>query len=506
MPSGFTVSPSAGRDEYDAYVARADFPDILAPTVRGMVGLIHRTEFQIEGLDEGQPLAPLVEQATKDGLTLEAFSRRVTHELLLMGRYAILPDLPPKSEGGGEVPWLAGYATETLLNWTSNRDLFVLDESDRRRSEHDEFSWESHRRFRVLRLSEEPDEEGRLPEREPEPTPEPGGESRKTIEERAEAGELIYTQQIYDEDTSLAVGEEVVVPTIRGDETLTEIPLVVVGPRDLSVDPELPPLIGVARACLRAYQLDADYRLQMYMSGQETLFVSGVDAGQLPAMVGALVSVALPKDGRAEYVGPSGRTIDLHRTAIQEAKHDAVVAGAQLFDQTDVPDESGKAKKLRYAAQTATLTTIAKASASALERALRYCALFVGQDPEEIIVKPNLEFVDSEMTPQEAVQLLTLWQSGGIAYETFYENLQRGRIASAERTAQEEQDLVDQESPDEALPGGDLGETGVEVGSGADRFVEDGEGLEILDEDEDEEPEVSDEEIAALFAPEVLAA
>ena len=506
MPSGFKISPTAGREEYDAYVSRADVPDVLGPTLRGMVGLIHRTPFEIEGLEEGSPLAPLLESATRDGLTLDAFSQRVTGELLLMGRYAILPDLPPAEEGGAEVPWLAGYAAETIVNWSENRDLYVLDESDRRRSDTDEFSWNAHKRYRVLRLAPEPDDEGNLPEREPEVQAGPGEPSPATVEEMAEAGELVYSQQIYDQDSGLEVGEAVVVPTIRGGESLTEIPLVVVGPRDLAVEPEMPPLIGVARAVLRAYQLDADYRLQMFMSAQETLFVSGIDKKDLPTVLGALVSVALPAEGRAEYVGPSGTSIELHKAAIDAAKQDAIVAGAQLFDTTDVPDESGRARKLRYAAQTATLTTIAKASAAALERALRYCALFVGQDPEEIVVKPNLEFVDSEMTPQEAQALMAVWQGGGISYETYYENLRRGRIASEERTAQEEQDLIDQETPDAALAGGDLGGdeelSGEGPGPGGERFVETGEGLEI--EEGDEEIQVSDEEIAALFAPEVV--
>ncbi|WMT92796.1 hypothetical protein [Pelagibacterium sp. H642] len=61
----------------------------MAPTVDGMVGVIHRTEAQIEMPDAMQPLW---EKATKDGLPLEALHRRITAELLTTGRYSLLAD------------------------------------------------------------------------------------------------------------------------------------------------------------------------------------------------------------------------------------------------------------------------------------------------------------------------------------------------------------------------------------------------------------------------------
>lgn len=433
---------------YQSYQARARFPDVVIGTVAGMTGLIHRTEWQIEGLEEGKPLASLWERATKDGLPLEAFARRMTSEILALGRYSVLVDLPAE---GADAPWLAGYSAEMLLNWDEeSRELFVLDESAWVRDpENYEWTWEP--RYRELRMRDG-----------------------------------VYEQELHIPGRPAASEEEdekrVFEPTMRGQRRMERIPLVVAGPRDLRLSPELPPLVGVARAALAAYQLDADYRHQLFWSGQETLFVSGMNQDQIPTVVGAGVVVAIQdKDGRAEYVGPKGVGIDAHRTAIQGALQDAVRSGAQLFDVTDVPDESGTSRKLRYAAQTATLTTIAQASASALEAALRHAAEFVGQDPEEIVVTPNLDFVDSQMTPSEAEALVRVWQSGAISYETTYENLQRGGIASEERTAEEEQELIDQETPDEALPGGDLlGGTDEDVDDLFDsRFVETGEGLEI---------------------------
>lgn len=400
MPSGFRAQLDAGVAMYSAYGIRAQFPDILAPTLRGMVGVIHRVESKITGLEEGKPLAYLWERATADGLPLEAMHRRLTAEVLLMGRYGLLTDV--SAEGG--LPYLAGYSAESLINWDEDRSFYVLDESGRKR---DGFKWVDVKRFRVLTLDG----------------------SR-------------YSVEIYDgEGDAAAQGK--IEPAVRGGSNLDEIPFVVVGPRDLTTKPEEPPLIGVARASLALYRLDADYRHQLFSTGQETFVVIN---GEAPTAVGSGVIITL--NGQqgltpdAKYVSPTGKGIEAHRTAIQDERSNATASGASLFDNEKGQGESGEARKLRLGAQRATLTSVALASAAGLERALRYAAMFVGQDPTEIVVKPNLQFVDQVMNPLDAANLVKVWQAGAISKQTLYENLQRGEVASAERTLDEEEELI----------------------------------------------------------------
>jgi hypothetical protein len=397
MPSGFRVQEDGGAKMFEAYQTRAQFSEILAPTIRGMIGVIHRTEAQI---DMPPAMQGLWERATADGLPLEALHRRITGELLLTGRYGLLADAASE---GSDLPWLAGYTTEALINWSPSRDFFVLDESGLSR---DGFSWKQHKAYRVLRL-----DEGR------------------------------YSVERYDGEEQ---DGEPVQPTARGGAALTAIPLVVMGPQDLSVSPQEPPLIGVARAALAMYRLDADYRHQLYMTGQETLVIINGDA---PAAVGAGVVISLTASREdhapdAKYVGPSGTGIEAHRTAILDERDNAASAGARLFDSEKRSAESGDALRIRYAAQTATLTSVALTSAQGLEKALRHIAVMIGADPNQVVVKPNLSFVDAGMTPEQAEALMRVWQGGGISYETYYENLQRGEIASAERTAEEEFALI----------------------------------------------------------------
>ncbi len=409
-PDGFKFQTDQGSAFYTAYTKRAQFPDIIQPTLQGMVGVIHRMEAKIEGLEEGKPLAYMWERCTRDDrIPLEVFHRRITAEILLMARYGILVDV--SSDGDGQ-PYFVGYRTEQIINWTEyDLDMFVLDES---RKVRDEFEWKDEKRYRVLHLLE---------------------------------GQ--YAQELYVDSTEESQG--LLIPVARGGKELEEIPFVVVGPREVTartIDP--PPLKGVSGASLAIYRLDADYRHQMFNSGQETLVLTGIEGDHIPKVVGSGVIIGLPLQADAKYVGPSGVGIAAHRQAIIDARQDAVAAGVKLFD-TQAKAESGEALRLRSAAQTATLTTIAQCSAAALEKALRYAALFVGQDPNEIVVKPNLRFVDTALDPVKAASLVTIWQAGGMSKISLIENLQRGDIVSEERTVDEEIELINQEMIDNPL-------------------------------------------------------
>lgn len=399
MPSGFAAQEDGGSAMYTAYQTRAQFPDIVAPTTGAMVGMIHRREAEIA---MPTSMEGLWERATRDGLPLEAFHRRITTELLEVGRYSILTDVAAE---GADLPFLVGYTAETLLNWSEDRTLFVLDESGRERV--DEFDWQDVRRFRVLRLQDG-----------------------------------VYTQQPY---TGVDDVGEILTPTRRGGASLDAIPFVVIGARDTNLDADDPPLLGVARSALAIYRLDADYRHQLFMSGQETFVVIGADSN--PTAVGAGVVIGIPLGGDAKYVGPRGTGMDAHRVAIQDERQAAVASGAKVADASKGGVESGEALRIRNVSRTATMVTVAMSSAQGLEKALRHVAVMIGANPAEVVVTPNLEFVDQLLDPKAAGELVKMWQGGAISFETLYENLQRGGIASTEREAADERELIENQEP-----------------------------------------------------------
>lgn len=416
-PSGFAQASNPTL-EYENYKKRASFPEIVNPTVRGMWGVIHRQPAKVE---MPEAMAFLTERATREGDTLNQLHERITRELLSTGRVGLLTDVPsievqatlaPELQGQ---PFIALYEAERVINWDKLSTFFVLDESDPV-PDGTTLQWTDKEKHRVLLLQNG-----------------------------------VYTFTVEMEGADAAQGA----PNAQGGKALTAIPFVIGNAISVSNNVEEVPLLGVARCAFNIYQLDADYRHQLYMSGQETLVLTGVRKEDFPGgvTIGAMATIYLPEGGMADYVGPSGVGIESHRTAIEDQEHKAVLAGARLFEQAKGQVESGDALRIRFASQTATLTSIAKSSAALLERALRSAAIFLGIDPEQVIVTPNLSFIDSVLSAQDALNLSKIWQGGGMSFDTLYENLQKGEIANAERSVDEEKVLIEDSLPPPLPPG-----------------------------------------------------
>lgn len=393
-PSGYSTAGGHSDDgdaAYRSYKERAQFPELMSVTVGAMVALVHERGIAIE-VPSGMEY--LFEDANGEGMTLAEFHRRITRNLLVSGRYGVLADAPP-TEG---LPYLQGYKAGTIINWEDDNTFFVLDETEMVRNG---FAWTRVEKYRVLRI-----EDGR------------------------------YVQEMHEG------GVEDITPTTLGGGTVDRIPFVVASARDLGPGIETPPLIGVARAAKAIYQLSADYRLQLYMSGQETLVALNGDA---PQAVGAGVVHEMHGTGEApadlKYVSPSCSGIEAHLSAMQDQRQSAIDAGARMLQPSD-GQESGKARSLRFRSETANLLSVAQVSCSLLERSLRNIAVLMGQNEDEVLVQPPHDLMDATMTAQDAASLWQLVVDGGMSWQTFYERLQKGGIMSPNRNHDEEYELI----------------------------------------------------------------
>lgn len=395
-PGGFKTMADGGAAAYRAYLSRAIVPEIVGPSVAALLGIVHSKETQIALPDS---LSGLWENADGSGVPLETFHRRITANLLLLGRYGVLATAP--ADGGD--PYLAGFSGDTIINWDA--DFFVLDETGFRRSG---FAWEVVPRYLVLEIVD--------------------GRAVSTVWE----------------GRPLAKVSEATFSAARGGP-LTGVPFVVGNAHELSAAIRSPPLIGVANATLASYQLSADWRHQLFWSGQEVLVAIN---GAAPDVVGAGGVFEMRGEPGAtpdlKYVSPSCSGIEAHERALDKMKAAAIAAGARLFENTAAGQESGEARRLRFTSETASIMSIAQVSAGILERALRNAALLAGEaDPAAVIVRPPADLLDSTMSAEDFSKLFGVYQAGGMAWDTFYERGQAGGVFSAERTAEEELALID---------------------------------------------------------------
>lgn len=410
---------------YDAYKARAEFPDLVALTVRGAVGTILDQAAEIELPSE---LEPLREKATRDGLTLEALHRRIATELMTTGRYGLLPGV----DAAGN-PYLAGYVSESIINWdvdeNQNADFVVLDESGLVRNR-DTNEWETVERYRECYL-----EEGR------------------------------YKARVWsgNSEGKLVPGEESEALN-RKRQALKSLPFVFINTSDLRPNPDDVPLYGLAKLSVRIYQLDADLRQTLHYTAEPTPMVSGykdpqeaIEKGHVPQGIGGTNIWVLPENGTGEFLEFSGAGASAQHNEIQKAYDRAVMFGAQMLAENGGANESGEAKRVRLDSQHSTLKGIAMTSASGLEKALKNVAIWMGANPGEVSVVPNLDFFDHDLDAQTITAIVSAWQSSAISWQTTFDRLKAGGVIPEDRTADEELALMDQDQfgrddPGDVLP------------------------------------------------------
>lgn len=394
-----TAASAPGLAQYQAYVTRAVFHELVQASAEALIGIMHRKPPTI-ALPE--KLEPLREDATQDREGLATLLRRINEEQLLTGRLGLLLDVRGEL-GPNALPYLSTYAAESILNWdvdrvtSPGRLLFaVLNETAP--TLQPDLSWTDETRYLVLGdvrsalVRAMSDDAAALP-----------GES-------ADRG-YIAAQASDDNARALTFVE----PQIAG-RALPEIPFVTIGAKDLQWDPDAPPLLRVANMALAIYRGEADYRHTLFMQGQETLVTIGLPSPSGYAQPGEAVKgeallmgaggrIDLPLNGDAKFIGVSAAGLSEMRASLENDKAAAAEMGAQIIADRSGGAESGDALEIRVAARTATLSSIALAGAQGLERSLKLAAIWVGANPDEVKVTPNLDFAGAGVTGADILQI-----------------------------------------------------------------------------------------------------
>lgn len=372
-----------GQKNYDAYKMRAVFPSYVEEAVNEMVGVMHQKPPIIE---LPPALEPLRSRATMDGEPLLLLLRRINEAQLITGRIGLLLDLP--NQPGANLPYIATYEAETILNWDDGArglpalqtlNLVVLEETEAERTA--DFEWQEVEKYRVLVLGDVDANEG--------------------------AGQ--YQQGVFREQSAMNPSA-LIVPQVRGT-ALRQIPFVFINASDLLPAPMKPPLTKLANLALAIYRGEADYRLNLFMQAQDTLVIIGGD-GEEEYRVGAGASINVDIGGDAKFIGVNSAGLPEQRQALENDHSRAGSMAGQLLDTVSRMKESGAALQTRVAAQTVTLHQIALTGSEGLQRCLRIAAEWVGADPNAVKVVPNTDFVGAKLTPGDYLQLANAKAAG----------------------------------------------------------------------------------------------
>lgn len=440
---GMNSVDDIGWQVYENYKLRAVFPDLFDSAVKTFIGMLH---FRPATIKVPKVMEQMIESITLDGESVQDLLRRINIEQLVTGRLGLLVDLPVTvapgttnavsntvNPGPPTMPYIAMYVAEAIRNWDEGAledgfrelNLVVLDESGSIRST--DFEWIQVVKYRVLQLG--------------------------NLKENEVRG--IYLQGTFsDQGAGTPMFDETMMtPPVYKGKTLQEIPFVFVNSSDILVEPDRSPLMGLARLCLTIYQGEADYRQTLFMQGQDTLVVTGgarsdatgtSGAGDADAIrTGAGSRIDVDIGGDAKYIGVSATGLPEQRMSLENDRKRAEAAAGQLV-QAKSSVESGDALKTRLAAQTAALNSIALAGAKGLESSLKVIATWIGADPEEVEVEPNMEFGELELNATDLGSLMTARMQGlPLSKESIHTLLVQKRLTTL--SFEEEMAKVDEE-------------------------------------------------------------
>lgn len=434
------IVTGTGTTEYDHYKMRAKFYGATARTRDALVGTIFHKDIVVEGPAE---LLDQMKDVTLDDTPLEDFAVMALSEVVGLGRFGILVDMPSDEDPGAATrPYWVGYRTEQIPNWrttTLDGDVLLTMVVLRECYEVDvnEFETKELEQYRVLRLLASPD----VPEAE---------------------GGMAYTQTIYRKPTETSkvfVAGPTLMPLRRG-KPLPFIPFQFIGPTTLGPTPEKPPLSDMAETNLHLYRRSADLEHGRHFTGLPTPVIIGMPPSapgveRKPMAIGASEAWMLPPACDAKYLEFTGQGLSALVEGVAEDKSEMAELGSEMFaaepDQGN-SQETATAVRVRHSSKTASLKTIARRLGSGLSKCLRWHAWWLGatQDYNDaaIICKVNTVFLDLKMSPDEFKAWMLGLQSGAVSFKTFYAQLEAGELSRPGVSAEQEKAQIDAETPE----------------------------------------------------------
>lgn len=411
-PAGMAAAEKLDADNaylYKGYTERAQYEHWVRDSLRTMMGLVSRLQPEIE---LPSAMEYLRENATDDGFSLRQLFMRVVRQSVSHGRTPLLVNVDDDGKA-----YIATYQAESAINWKlgsidGRNDLVLAVMRETRPAEDaDEFSHDVDTVYRVLYLRD--------------------GVCFTRVED--EDGKLVEEERALGSGDS---GGRIIRP-------LEYIPIVYAGSTDNSPDVDEVPLLSMARAALKGYQLSADYFTSLHYTSHPQPWVSGLDDGKPITVTGPAAAWDLGEKGSCGYLEFHGAGIEAVRQAMQDQKLAALEAGAKVMDVGGV--ESGEARKARQNDQHATLHSIVVTAAEAIEQALRYAAHWLGFDEEQVKFTVNPTFVEHSVDPQVLTAIQQAVLAGGVSWASYWTFLTTGKLP--EHSYEEEALLVEGMTP-----------------------------------------------------------
>lgn len=404
--------PGADLTGNTSYRQRGNFYNAVSRTVQGMNGVVFQKPPIVEFPESFQDY---LKDISLTNVSFEMFATSAGKEIMLVGRYGVLIDMPQVLSANNR-PYCVGYKAEDIINWRTERmggdevlSMVVLRETVEIEVQpdptattpviHDQFSYEIATQFRVVWLRD-----------------------KKCVQQ-------LWRKKNKDAQNFDMHGDEI--SMIRRGISLDFVPFVFLGSTHATPDLENPPLIDLADVNLGHWRNSVDHEYGLHLVALPTPWVSGSKA--LPPgekmKIGPSVVWDLELQGSAGMLEFSGSGLGSLVIAMEEKKKQMASLGARLLEDA-TPNETATVGRMRHSGEHASLRTMAGSIELGFTLVLQIFAWWAGIDARpvdtKVKVELNKEYLNIKASAQEVQVALTMLQSGEISYETWYAFIQTG--------------------------------------------------------------------------------
>ena len=449
-PKGY--DDDSADERYLALLVRAVLYNATARTLDGYLGAIFRKEAEV-ALPKG--LEYLNKNADGQGNNLEQFSKRVCRDVISIGRHGVLVDYPTEQstnsleeERNKDLKaHFASYTPETIVNWATKKvgattvltHVMLLESRTVHGSGNHVFSRSEEPIYRLLEL----DDSGHYIQR-----------TLVSVKQEDKKGnEITFFRQ----------EGEVIKPKLRNGEPLNYIPFVFVGSETFTPTPDLPPLYDLAQLNIAHYRNSADWEHAVFMVGQPTPWIAGVDDTFIEENKGHLVTGSgnawLLPEGAMVGLLESSQDKNIIKAAMEEKKSEMIGLGARIIqDNSSRGSEATESVQLRRSGEASQLSCIADNVSEAMVLLFTWAAAWmdIEHTEEDIKYKLNKDFFAGKLSAQDMTSLVLSWQSGAISHDVLLNNFRKGEIVSELMSNEDVKNQIEEDGPPLGMMGEDI--------------------------------------------------
>lgn len=390
-------------------------------TLSGLLGMVYRKPAVVSD-NIPTELEYIFDNVNGAGLSMDQQSRSVSSDVVSIGRDGLLVDMPRNVEGkqitkadvdAGFRATIQEYKAESIIDWhetvLSNRkvlDLVVLAEQIEQYADATRIKREIKTQYKVYRLNAD----------------------GVTVQ--------IFTDSADDKEGLKQTEEIDVLDSAK--VKLKEIPFIFVGSKNNQPDIDNLPLEPISDINIGHYQESANLASSSFQLSACQPWIADdnyAKVAQDKARSGGSVElgedslIVLKAGGTFNLTAPPENTMS---SGIQKGYEEQMIAlGAQLIT-SGGGVETAEAARIKHASDVSDLQVISTNISNAYTKCLEWVCLMMGINYQDYTYTLNDEFFDSNMSAEDAVKLVSVWQGGAISKEVLDSNLKSGKIINAD--------------------------------------------------------------------------